>query len=158
MCSKPVAEGSHKNWSDGRFLNWLALADPALNEVTVEELHSEVGVIADLSTPEMRAAASAKMTAKRIKYVEIDVCQNAASSLNEAAEMCGSSNIANGTGRRISVAIEVVGERVDVRSTDTSAQALKRLGRGEVLFQHEFSCWYWPNYGRINVAGAPRLW
>jgi hypothetical protein len=76
MCSKPVAEGSHKNWSEGRFLNWLALSDPALNEVTVEELHPEVGVIADLSTSEMRAAASAKMAAKRIKYVEIDVRQN----------------------------------------------------------------------------------
>jgi hypothetical protein len=118
----------------------LALADPVFNEVTVEELHPEVGVIADLSPPEMRAAASAQMAAKRIKYVEIDVCQNAASSLNEAAEMCGGSNIANGTGRRVSVAIEVVGERVDVRSTNSSAQAPKRLGRGEVLFQHEFSC------------------
>jgi hypothetical protein len=140
MCSKPVAEGSHKNWSDGRFLNWLALADPALNEVTVEELHSEVGVIADLSTSEMRAAASAKMAAKRIKYVEIDVRQNTTSSLHEAAEVCGGSNIADGTGRSVSVAIEIVGERVDVRSTDSSAQAPKHLGRGEVIFQHEFSC------------------
>jgi hypothetical protein len=105
-----------------------------------EELHSEVGVIADLSTPEMRAAAAPQMAAKRIKYVEIDVRQNAASSLNEAAEMCGGSNIANGTGRSVSVAIEIVGERVDVRSTDSSAQASKRLRRGEVLFQHELSC------------------
>ena len=46
MRSKPVAEGGHKSWSGGRFLNRLALADPALNEVMVEELHSEVGVIA----------------------------------------------------------------------------------------------------------------
>ena len=121
-------------------INRLGLADPALNEVMVEELHSEVSVIADLSTPEMRTAAPAQMTAKRIKYVEIDVRQNAASSMNEAAGMCGGSNIANGTGRSVSVAIEIVGERVDVRSTDSSAQAPKRLGRGEVLFQHEFSC------------------
>ena len=92
-------KGGHKSWSEGRCLNWWALADPAHNEVMVEDLHSEVGVIADPSTSEMRAAASAKMTAKRIKYVEIDVCQNAASSLNEAAEMCGSSNIANGASR-----------------------------------------------------------
>jgi hypothetical protein len=140
MCSKPVAEGGHKSWGEGRFLNRLALADPALNKVMVEELHSEVGVIADLSTSEMRAAAPAQMAAKRIKYVEIDVRQNAASSLNEAAEMCGGSKIANGTGGSVSVAIEIVGERVDVRSTDSSAQAPKRLGRGEVLFQHKFSC------------------
>jgi hypothetical protein len=140
MCSKPVAEGGHKGWGQGRFLSRLALADPALNEVMVEELHSEVGVIADLSTSEMRAAAPAQMAAKRIKYVEIDVRQSAASSLNEAAEMCGGSNIANGTGRSVSVAIEIVGERVDVRSTDSSTQAPKRLGRREVLFQHEFSC------------------
>jgi hypothetical protein len=69
------------------------------------------------------------MTAKRIKHVEIDVHQNAASSMNEATEMCGGSNIANGTRRSVSVAIEIVGERVDVRSTDSSAQAPKRLGR-----------------------------
>jgi hypothetical protein len=111
-----------------------------LDEVMVEELHSEVGVITDLAPPEVRAAAPPKMAAKRIKYVEIDVLQNAAPSLNEAAEMCGGSNIANGTCPSVSVAIEIVGERVDVRSTDSSAQSPKRLGRGEVLFQHEFSC------------------
>src|SRR3982750_4360491 len=93
MCSKPVAEGGHKSWGEGGFLNRLALADSALNEVMVEELHSEVGVIADLSTSEMRAAAPAQMAAKRIKYVEIDVRQNAASALNEAAEMGGGSKI-----------------------------------------------------------------
>jgi hypothetical protein len=140
MRSKPVAEGGHKSRSEGRFLNRLALADSALNEVPVEELHSKVGVIADLSTSEMRAAAPEEMAAKRIKYLEIDVRQNAASSLNEAAEMCGGSNIANGTRRSVTVAIEIIGEPVDVRSTDSSAQAPKRLGRGEVLFQHEFSC------------------
>jgi hypothetical protein len=138
--AKPVAEGRHKNWRQGRLLNRLALADPVLDEVIVEELHSEVGVIADLAPPEVRAAAPSKMAAKRIKCVEIDVLQNAAPSLNEAAEMCGGSNIANGTCAGVSVAIEIVGERVDVRSTDSSAQAPKHFGRGEVLFQHEFSC------------------
>ena len=121
MRSKPVAEGGHKNWSEGHFLRRLALADPALNEVMVEELHSEVGVIADLSTSEMRAVAPAQMVAKGIEHVEINVVQNAASSLNKAAEMSGGSNVANGTGRSVSVAIEIVGERVDVRSTDSSA-------------------------------------
>src|ERR1700722_11531271 len=140
MRSKPVAEGGYKNWSEGRFLSRLALADPALNEVMVEELHSEVGVIADLSTSEMRAVEPAQMVAKGIEHVEIDVVQNAASSLNKTAEMSGGSDVANGTGRSVSIAIEIVGERVDVRSTDSSAQAPKRLGRGEVLFQHEFSC------------------
>jgi hypothetical protein len=121
MRSKPAAEGGHKRWRDGRFLNWLALADPSLNEVMVKELHSEVSVIADLSALEMRAAAPAKMAAKAIEHVEIDLLQNAASVLNEAAEVCGSSNVANGTGRSVSVAIEIVGERVDVRSTDSFA-------------------------------------
>jgi hypothetical protein len=140
VCAIPVAEGGHKSWNRDRFLNWLTLAHSALHEVMVEELHPEVGVITDLSTSEMKAAASAQMAAERIKYVEIDVCQSAASSLNEAAEMRGGSNIANSTGRSVSVAIEIVGERVDVRSTDSSAQAPKHLGRGEVLFQYEFSC------------------
>jgi hypothetical protein len=97
-------------------------------------------VIADLSTFEMRAATPAQMVAKRIKYVEIDVRQNAALSLNEAAEMGSASNITNATGRSVSVAIEIVGEAVDVRSTDSSAQAPDGVGRREVLFQHEFSC------------------
>jgi len=51
----------------------LALADPVRNEVMVEELHSEVGVIANLSALEMRAGAPAKMAAKGIKHVEIDL-------------------------------------------------------------------------------------
>ena len=71
---------------------------------------------------------------------EIDVVQNAASPLNEAAEMSGSSNVSNGAGRCVSVSFEIIGERVDVWSTDSTAQAPKRLGRGEVLFQHGFSC------------------
>ena len=54
MRSKPVAEGCHKSWDEGRFLNRLALADPALNEVMVEELHSEVGVIAKLIFPRLK--------------------------------------------------------------------------------------------------------
>jgi hypothetical protein len=106
----------------------------------VEELHSELGVIVDLSASEVRAAASPQMAVERIKYVEIDVREDAASSLNEAAEMCGGSNIANGAGRSVSVAIEIVGKRVDVRSTDSSAQAPKCLRRRKVLFEHGFSC------------------
>jgi hypothetical protein len=140
MRSKPVAEGCHKSWDEGRFLDWLALAHPMLYEVMVEEFHSKASMIVDLSASEVGAAASAQMAVERVKYVEVDVRENAASSLNEAAEMCGGSNIANGTGRSVSVAIENVGKRVDVRSTESSAQAPKRLGRGEVLFQHEFSC------------------
>jgi hypothetical protein len=59
MRSKPVAEGSHKNWGESRLLNGLAFANPPFNQVMMEELHSEVSVIADLSTSEMRAAAPA---------------------------------------------------------------------------------------------------
>jgi hypothetical protein len=62
-------------------------------------------MIADLSTSEVRAAASVQMATKRIKYVEIDVRQYAAFSLNESAEMPGGSNIANGTGRWLTTAI-----------------------------------------------------
>jgi hypothetical protein len=71
----------------------------------MEELRSEVLMVTYLATLEMRAAAPAKMSAKGIEHVEIDVLQNAASPLNEAAEMSGGSNIANGTGRGVSLSI-----------------------------------------------------
>src|ERR1700736_2608075 len=74
------------------------------------------------------------MAAKGIKYVEIDVAQNTAFPLNEAAEMGGGSNVSNGAGRRVSVAFEVICERIDVWSTDSNAQAPQRLGREETLF------------------------
>ena len=62
----------------------------------MEELHSELGVIADLSALEMRASATAKMAAKGIKHGEIDVLQHTAFPLNEAAEMRRGSNVSNG--------------------------------------------------------------
>ncbi len=80
----------------------------------MEELHSKLGVIADLSALEMRASATAKMTAKGIKQVEINVLQDTAFPLHEAAEMGGGTNVPNGTGRRVSVVFQVVCERVDV--------------------------------------------
>ena len=61
MGSKPVAEGGHKSWIGGHILDWFTRADPASDEVTMEELHSEMGVIANLSSLEMRASATAKM-------------------------------------------------------------------------------------------------
>jgi hypothetical protein len=73
MRSKPVAKGGHKSWSGGRFSNGLALADPVRNEVMVEKLHSEVGVIANLSTLEMGAAAPPQMAAKGFKHGKIDL-------------------------------------------------------------------------------------
>jgi len=101
--------------------------------VLVEKLHSKTRVIADLCTLEMRASATAKMTIKRIDRVRIDVRQNIAFPLNEAAEMGGSSNVSNGAGWGVSVAFEVICERIDVWSTDSTAQAPQRLGRAEVL-------------------------
>src|SRR6202049_263852 len=133
MRSKPVAEGGHKSRSGGRFLNWLALADPVRNEVMVEELHSEVGVIANLSALEMSAGAPAKMAAKGIKYVEIDLLQNAASSLNKAAEMSRGSNVSDGAGWCVSFAFEVVCERIDVWPSDFAPKASQRFGREEVV-------------------------
>ena len=99
------------------------MADYTPNEMMTEELHSEMRVIANLSASEMRASATAKVATKGNKYVEIDVPQNTAFSLNEAAEMGGSSNVSNGAGRRVSVAFEVICERIDVCSTDSTAQA-----------------------------------
>ena len=100
----------------------------------MEKFHSKTRVIADLCSLEMRASATAKMANKSMKRVEIDLCQNAASPLNEAAEMGGGSNVSNGAGRGVSVAFEVICERVYVGSTDSTPQASQRLGRGEVFF------------------------
>jgi hypothetical protein len=61
----------------------------------MKELHSELGVIADLSALEMRASATAKVTAKGIKQGEIDVLQRTPSPLNEAAEMRRGSDVSN---------------------------------------------------------------
>ena len=100
----------------------------------MEELHSELSVIANLSALEMRASATSKMAVKEIKCVEIDVAQDTAFPLNEAAEMRGGSNVSNGAGRRVSVAFEVICERIDVWSTNSAAQAPQRLWRGKKLF------------------------
>ncbi len=70
----------------------------------------------------MSAPATAKMANKSMKRAAIDVCQNAPSPLNEAAEMGGSSNVSTGACRGVSIAFEVIGERVDVWSTDSTAQ------------------------------------
>jgi hypothetical protein len=85
MGSKPIAEGGHKSWTGGGILNWFARANPERNEVMMEELRSEVLMVTYLAALEMRAAATAKMAAEGLKHVEIDVLQNAAFPLNEAA-------------------------------------------------------------------------
>jgi hypothetical protein len=97
----------------------------------MEKLHSELGVITDLSTLEMRASATAKVAAKAIKHIEIDVLHSAASPLDEAAEVGGGSNVPNGAGWRISVAFEVICKRINVWSADPAAQAPQRFGSGE---------------------------
>ena len=63
------------------------------------------------------------MVTKGIKYVQIDVAQNIAFPLNEAAEMGGGSNVSNGAGQSVSFAFEVICERVYVWSTDSTPQA-----------------------------------
>jgi len=62
----------------------------------MKKLHSELGVIADLSALEMRASATAKVTAKGLKRGEIDVLQHTPSPLSEAAEMRRGSDVSNG--------------------------------------------------------------
>jgi hypothetical protein len=77
--------------------NRFARANPAPNEMMMKELHSELGVIADLSALEMRASATAKVTAKGLEPGEIDVLQHTPFPLNEAAEMRRGPNVSNGT-------------------------------------------------------------
>jgi hypothetical protein len=100
----------------------------------MEKLHPKTRVIADLCSLEMRTSATAKMTIERIDRGGIDVRQNIAFPLNEAAEMGGSSNVSNGAGRGVSVPFEVICERIDVWSTDSIAQAQQRLWRAEIRF------------------------
>jgi hypothetical protein len=100
----------------------------------MEKLHSKRRVITDLSSLETWASTPTKMATEGIKRVAIDVRQNTASPLNEAAEMGGGSNVSNGAGRRVSVAFEVICERVDVWSGDSTSQAPQRFGRRKVLF------------------------
>jgi hypothetical protein len=123
MRLKPFAESSDKSWFDLLVPNWFTRTNPALDQVAMEKLHSKTRVIADLCSFEMRASATAKMANKSMKRVEIDVDQNTASALNEAAEMGGGSNVSNGASRGISVAFEVIRKRVYVRSTDSTPQA-----------------------------------
>ena len=89
----------------------------------MEELHSELSVIANFSTLKIRASATSKMVTKGIKYVQIDVVQNIAFPLNEAAEMGGGSNVSDRAGWRVSVAFEIICERIDMWSTNSTAQA-----------------------------------
>ena len=70
----------------------------------MKKLHSKRRVIADLSSLEMWASAPTKMATKRIKRIAIDVRQDTAFPLNEAAEMDGGSKVSTGAGRRVSVA------------------------------------------------------
>jgi hypothetical protein len=62
----------------------------------MKELYSELGVVADLSALEMRASATAKVTAKGFKRGDIDVLQHTPSLLNEASEMRRGSDVSNG--------------------------------------------------------------
>jgi hypothetical protein len=62
----------------------------------MKELHSELGVVADLSALEMRASATTKVTAKGLEGGEIDIFQHTPSPLNEAAEMRRGPDVSNG--------------------------------------------------------------
>ena len=63
------------------------------------------------------------MATKGIKRVAIDVRQDTAFPLNEAAEMGGGSNVSDRAGWRVSVAFEVICERINMWSTDSTPQA-----------------------------------
>ena len=123
MRLKPVAKGSDKSWIGMFVLNGFMCTDPAIDQVLMEELRSKRCVMADSCSLEMRASATVKMASKGMKRVEIDVRQNPASPLHEAAEMGGGSNVSNGAARGVSVAFEVMRERVNVWSTDSTPQA-----------------------------------
>src|SRR5580704_14896831 len=96
MGPEPVAKCDHKRRLGDKIRNRFGRASPASDEMMMKELHSELGVIADLSALEMRASATAKVTAKGVKHGEIGVLQNTPFSLNEAAEMTRRSDISNG--------------------------------------------------------------
>jgi hypothetical protein len=123
MRLKPIAEGSDKSWIGVLFPNWFTRADAAAHQALMEKLHSKTRVIGDLCSLVVRAPTTAKMTNKSMKSVEIDLCQKAASPLNEAAQMGGGSNVSNGAGQSVSFAFEVICERVYVWSTDSTPQA-----------------------------------
>jgi hypothetical protein len=67
MGSEPIAEVGDKGRGRGRTLNRLDRANPASNQVTMEEFDSELGVIANLSALENGASAASKMAAKGIQ-------------------------------------------------------------------------------------------
>jgi len=89
----------------------------------MKEFYSKTRVKGDLCSLEVRTPATAKMAYKSMKRAAVDVCQNAASPLNEAAEMGSGSKVSNRTGPGVSVALEVICERVYVWSTDSTPQA-----------------------------------
>src|SRR5580658_7124239 len=64
MGSEPVAKGDYQRWIGSQIRNRFGRAKPASNEMMMKELHSELGVIADLSALKMRASATPKVTAK----------------------------------------------------------------------------------------------
>jgi hypothetical protein len=100
----------------------------------MKELGSELGVIADFSALEVRTSAMMEMTAEGIQKLAIDVLQNTAFSLYEAAEMGSCPDIPNSAGRCISILFEIICKCIDIRSADSPAQTPQRLGRGEVFF------------------------
>src|SRR4029077_1510939 len=116
-------------------------ANSAPNEVTMEELHSELSVIANFSTLKMRASATSKMVTKGIKYVQIDVAQNIAFPLNEAAEMGGGSNVSDRAGWRVSVAFEIICERIECGPLIPPRKRLNDLGAEKKLSNMGSPCW-----------------
>ena len=96
MRSEPVAKSDYQRRIGSQIRNRFGRANPSSNEMMMKELHSELGMIADLSALEMRASATAEVTAKRLKRCEIDVLQHTPSPLNEAAEMRRGSDVSNG--------------------------------------------------------------
>jgi len=128
MLFKPVAESSDKSWLIVCVPNRFTRADAAIDQASMEKLRSKRRVKADLCALEMRALATAQMVSKGLEYVEIGVRQSEASPLQKAAEMGGGSNVSSGDVRGVSIAFEVICERVDVWSTDSAAKASQRLG------------------------------
>src|SRR5689334_25253291 len=131
MGLKPVAEGRHQGGLGRQRLSGIAWASPTAHQLTVEELGAELSVIANFAALEVRASATAKVAVKSLKEVGIDVAQRTALALKEAAKVGGGSQITNGAGRGVAVALELLCEGIEVGSTDSSAQAPQRLGRGE---------------------------
>ena len=97
------------------------------------------------------------MVTKGIKYVQIDVAQNIAFPLDEAAEMGGGSNVSDRAGWRVSVAFEIICERIDMWSLIPPRRRLNDLGAEKKFSNMGSPCWVLAIDGQHQRSKRPSL-